>query len=102
MKIGSYGEYVNIDWNPAAYKTQAGAAKGLYKALCEACKQIGMNPKYEVWIKSPEESEKHGYVGKAWHVTWESGPYDWGVSVFAHGEWGHCETYWGFDLAFYE
>jgi len=26
----------------------------------------------------------------------------WGVNVFANADWGHCETYWGFDLAFYD
>ena len=102
MKIGCDGEHLNIDWNPAAYKTKAGAAKGLYKALRKACESVGMNPNSEVWIKAPEESLEHGYVGKVWHVSWESGPYNWGCSVFAHGEWGHCEPYWGFDLAFYE
>ena len=31
-----------IDWDPAAYKTKAGAAKGLYKALCDWCRKVGM------------------------------------------------------------
>lgn len=91
-----------LGWNPGAYKTAEGAAKGLYAALRKKAKAYGMNPDAEVWIKSPDESEKHGYVGRQWHVCWESGPFDWGVSVFASGPWGHCETYWGFDLAFYE
>jgi len=92
---------MNVKWNPNKYKTCAGAAKALYKALCDYAAECGMDPKYEVWIKSPEESEAHGYVGKVWHVCWESGPYDWGCEVFASGKWGHCETYFGFDLAFY-
>jgi len=96
------GERLNLRWEPSKYKTKASAAKALYKALCEACRASGMNPHYEVWIKSPEESQQHGYVGKAWHVCWESGPHDWAIAVFANGPWGHCETYWGFDLAFYE
>lgn len=93
---------MKLNWNPSKYKTKAAAAKALYKALCKECKSYGSDPSYEVWIKSPEESVEHGYVGKAWHVCWESGPYMWGVNVFANADWGHCETYWGFDLAFYD
>lgn len=96
------GREQELKWDPKAYKTKAGAAKGLYKALCKLCKDYGMDPKYEVWIKSPEESKAHGYGVDGWWVCWESGPYSWGCSVFANGPWGHCETYWGFDLAFYE
>ena len=44
-----------IDWDPASYKTKAGAAKGLYTALCEWCRKVGMNPDYEVSIRSPKE-----------------------------------------------
>lgn len=102
MKVYSEEGNFELRWEPKKYKTQAGAAKALYKALCAQCKALGMDPKHEVWIKSPSESMDHGYVSSAWHVCWESGPFDWAVSVFAHGEWGHCETYWGFDLAFYE
>jgi hypothetical protein len=92
---------MKLDWEPKAFKTSCGAAKALYRALCKKCEQCGGDPAHEVWIKSPEESEAHGYVGKVWHVCWESGPYNWGCEVFADGPWGHCETYWGFDLAFY-
>ena len=93
---------MKLDWNPNSYKTSEEAAKALYAALCKKCKEYGYDPKWEVWINSPDESEEHGYVGKVWHVCWESGPHDWACSVFAGGEWGHVETYWGFDLAFYK
>lgn len=96
------GGRFKLDWEPSKYTRKADAAKALYKALCAAAARSGMDPKWEVWIKSPEESEQHGYVGKAWHVCWESGPHDWAIGVFASGKWGHCETYWGFDLAFYD
>tara|TARA_R100000329_G_C7556391_1_gene196686 strand:- start:47 stop:358 length:312 start_codon:yes stop_codon:yes gene_type:complete len=103
MKVYSNGEgWFNLDWNPANYKTKAGAAKGLYKALCDCASKSGMDPKWEVWIKNPKESQAHGFVGEAWHVCWESGPFDWATNVFASSDWGHCETYWGFDLAFYD
>lgn len=94
---------MSIDWEPAKYKTKAGAAKALYKALCKKCKEVGMDPKSEVWIMNPDEAKAHGYAGYAWHVCWESSPwYDWGCAAFATGKWGHCETYWGFDLGFYD
>lgn len=93
---------MKLDWEPNSYETPAAAAKALYAALCKKCEEYGGDPKWEVWIKSPKESEEHGYVGKVWHVCWESGPYDWACNVFAGGKWGHVETYWGFDLAFYD
>jgi len=93
---------MKLDWEPSKYKTAAAAAKALYKALCKKSAEYGQDPKWEVWIKSPAESEAHGYVGKTWHVCWESGPYDWGCELFACGPWGHVETYWGFDAAFYD
>ena len=102
MRIGCDGDYLTIDWEPQKYKTKAAAAKALYRSLRAACERIGMNPDIEVSIFNPEQAEAHGYVGKAWHVIWESGPYDWGVSNFFAGPWGYCEPYWGFDLAFYE
>ena len=63
-----------IDWDPAAYKTKAGAAKGLYKALCDWCRKVGMKPEYEVHIKTPEQRKAHGY-GENWHVSFEAGPF---------------------------
>ena len=92
---------MKLDWEPSAYKTSAEAAKALYAALCKKCAASGMDPKEEVWISSPAESLERGLVGKVWHVCWESGPYDWACSVFAGGQWGHVETHYGFDLAFY-
>jgi len=88
------------------YKTKAGAAAFAYKILKAAALESGgsrlvTHPDVEVWIKSPEDSEIHGYVGSAWHVCWESGPTDWAVGSYLHGPWGYCETYWGFDLIFY-
>ena len=102
MKVYSDEGNFTLRWEPKNFKSKAGAAKALYKELCRLCVAYGANPEHEVWIKSPAESKAHGYVGDAWHVCWESGPYEWAISVFASSDWGHCETYWGFDLAFYE
>ena len=52
-----------IDWNPEKYKTKAGAAKGLYKALCKWCKDVGYNPDIEVRIDSPEQQRLEVTVG---------------------------------------
>ena len=92
---------MKLDWEPSVYKTKAQAAKALYKALCKKCEEYGQDPTWEVWIKNPEESAGDG-LGHTWHVCWESGPYNWGCYLFAGGKWGHVETYWGFDAAFYD
>jgi hypothetical protein len=92
---------MKLDWEPSAYKSAAGAAKALYGAICKKAKKEGWDPEGEVWISSPAESLQRGLVGEVWHVCWESGPHDWACSVFASGQWGHVETYYGFDLAFY-
>ena len=93
-----------LDWDPASYKTKSGAAKGLYKALCDWCRKVGMNPDYEVHIKTPEERKAQGY-GENWHVSFEAGPFEW--AVFASMQmpdckWGYVEPYYRFDLDFVE
>ena len=100
MKIDTSVGSINLDYDPANYNTAAGAAKGLYKAIQKFQRATGGDPE-AVWIKNPQESEDHGYVGKAWWVVWEEGPYQWACGAFASGPWGHAEPYWGFDLAFY-
>ena len=90
---------LRLQFDPTAHQTKEGAAKALYEALCGLCKEMGGDPSY-IWIKSPAESEAHGYVGARWHVCWEDGPYDWACGAFVTGPWGYCETYWGFDLIF--
>ena len=104
FKIDIWGEQdLTLDYDPKKYKTAAGAAKGLYDALLKACKARGIkDPTTEVWIKTPEETEEHGYMAGAWWVCWESGPFEWAVSTYVGGPWGHAEPYWGFDLAFYD
>jgi len=102
FEIKPFGEpKMVIDYDPKKYSTPAGAAKGLYQALRKECKRRGYDPDTEVWIKNPQETEEHGYTGPAWWVCWESGPFEWAVSTFVGGPWGHAEPYWGFDLAFY-
>jgi hypothetical protein len=100
MQISTEFGPIELNWKPEVYQTKEAAAKALYSALCDLCKAIGMDPAHEVWIKSPAESERHGYVGRHWHVCWESGPYEWSAGLFASGPWGYCESYWGFDLIF--
>ena len=91
-----------IDWDAAAYKTKAGAAKGLYKALCDWCREVGMNPDYEVHIRTPEQRKAQGY-SKVWNVSFEAGPFEWAVFAsmcIPDCEWGYVEPYYSFDLEF--
>ena len=41
---------LDVDFDPLKYKTKAGAAKALYKALCETAKKFGHDPAWEVDI----------------------------------------------------
>lgn len=85
-----------LDYDPKAYKTKAGAAKGLYEALRKAAKDEGQNPDMEVQIWKPGEN------GNQWRVSWEAGPYEWaiGLSALVTGPWGYTEPYYSFDLCF--
>lgn len=103
-------------------KSPAAAAKKLHKWLCEKAKELDMNPDIEIWIKNPTESNQHG-TGKCWHVSWESGPFEWatwllgGASMYAGESDGRsmgepeviiegaekfrCECYWSFSIQFW-
>ena len=91
--------YNTIDYDPGKYKTVAGAAKGLYQALCKKAKAIGQNPDIEVCIWTPEENEAYG-MGKCWRVAWEAGPYQWAINAEVDGPWGYAEPHYSFDLCF--
>lgn len=94
-----------LDWDPKAYKTKAGAAKSLYKALRKWCEQVGLNPDTEVGIWTPEQREKHGSnYGRHWAVSLEAGPFEWAVHasmVIDNPNW-YVEPYYSFDLQFCE
>lgn len=62
------------------YKTAAGAAKALYKRICELSAQMGQKPEIEVKLLTPEEGNERR-LGKCWRVMWESGPFEWGVHL---------------------
>ena len=100
IKINNGFEKAVISYNPAKYKTKAGAAKGLYKALMSYANKKGLDTS-GLFIKSPDESKLcNGY--KAWWVCWEGFIYDWaiGASFQVTGKWGYTEPYYGFDLHF--
>ena len=95
-----------IQWHQ--FESAKDAANTAYLALVMDSAEADQDPNYEVQIYSPEESQERGYTS-GWHVIWECGPADWGVSqsmqVISGGmipPWGYCETYWGFDLIFNE
>lgn len=85
------------------YRRPADAAKAAYKFVRKLSEEAGQNPDIETAIYKPGEREESS---GSWWVVWESGPYDWAVTVTCDGrdrtysrEW-YCETYWGFDLIF--
>lgn len=94
---------MHLDWDPASYKTKAGAAKALYKALCKWTKEVGMNPDYEVAIWTPKQRKAHGRESN-WAVSLEAGPYEWAIfasmQIPSDCKWGYVEPYYSFDLEF--
>lgn len=97
---------IEIDFDPSKYKSAAGAAKALHKALCKFAAEVyRQDPDIELFIHSPEQSVAHGY-GKSWRVCWESGPFEWAIPASfecrADDFSWHTEPYYSFDLCFYE
>lgn len=98
------------------YKTAAGAAKALYRALRVAAAMYGLNPRY---VRIYKPSERQGDSGDGWWVVWEECPTGrWANSFCGYYEAklvpgleieGHhdatnwfAEPYWGFDLIFWD
>ena len=106
MKLHTEYGAIEIDFDPAKYKSAAGAAKALHKALCKFAAEVyGQNPDIELFIDNPKQSAARGY-GKNWRVCWESGPLAWGLLASLTCEasdysW-HTEPYYTFDLCFYQ
>lgn len=105
MKIQTEVGSIEINFDPAKYKTAAGAAKGLHKALSKLSKEVyGQNPSIEIFIYSPKQTVKHGY-GSCWRVCWESGPYEWAIpasfEVKNYEDGWYTEPYYSFDLCFF-
>jgi hypothetical protein len=95
------GGHIRFNYDPSQYKSAAGNAKALYKAVCQMAADFGQNPEIEVLIQTPEQAEKKGY-GKMWRVCWEAGPYEWGIEASGQirGQWGYAEPYHSFDVSF--
>jgi len=91
---------ISLDFDPSQYKKPANAAKALYKALCEVCRRMDLNPDIE--LQTPEQSLRAGY-GRNWRVSWESGPYQWAIGTsyeVCNGPHWYTEPYYSFDLCF--
>lgn len=93
-------ENFKLNYNPKKYKTKAGAAKALYKALVPVVKSYGQKPESELHIWEP------GQNGSSWRVSWEAGPYEWAIYASFHisnmsrdGGW-FTEPHYSFDLCF--
>ena len=89
----------HIKFNSDDYKTPAGAAKGFYKALTEACKKEGIY--CDAFITPPDKTSD--YVdSESWRVCWESGAYEWAITASMNmgtRSW-YAEPYYSFDLCF--
>lgn len=85
-------------------ETPEQAAKETYDLCCKAAEAWGMDPDIEVGIKRPGEPRHHS-DDTCWCVTFEAGPYEWGViaslSVNTKGKI-LAEPYYSFDLCFTE
>lgn len=96
---------IKLKFNPKKYKSAPGAAKAFYKALVKFSKECGDYPDPEKYISlwNPEEAEYRGY-GKTWRVSWEDGPYGWGIGASmvicnSDANW-YTEPHYSFDLGF--
>tara|TARA_R110002012_G_scaffold2918_1_gene13964 strand:- start:8 stop:322 length:315 start_codon:yes stop_codon:yes gene_type:complete len=101
MKLKTDEGVFTLDFEPSRYKTEGGAAKAFFKALCILAHDLGY-PDGEVILQTPERSDKCGY-GKNWRVSWEGGLYGWGVSASLGGLWSdnwYTEPYHSFDVCF--
>ena len=104
MEIQTDCEVMKLNFNPAKYKTQAGAAKAFHKALCKFAKEVyGQVPDVEIHLHNPEQSKERGY-GPSWRVSWEAGPFEWGIyasqQVFNYEAGWYTEPYYSFDVCF--
>lgn len=93
---------MKIDFNAKNYKTKAGAAKALYKALRKLAVELG-GSEDEVFIRTPKENREFGYSA-VWHVSWEEGPFEWAIPAsfeIANADAGwYAEPYYSFNLEF--
>lgn len=80
------------------------AAKATFDLCCKAAEAWGMKPSIECGIRKPGEPRHHSDES-CWCVTFEAGPYEWGVtaslSVSTKGK-VLAEPYYSFDLCFSE
>jgi hypothetical protein len=85
-------------------ETPEDAAKATFDLCCKAAEAWGMKPSIECSIKKPGEPRHHSDES-CWCVTFEAGPYEWGVtaslSVSTKGK-VLAEPYYSFDLCFSE
>lgn len=93
-----------IQYNPANYNNCESAAKAFYEALKPVVEAYGQNPETELFISPPDKTAERGY-GRQWQVSWEAGPYEWGIVAsmdFMFGNGWYTEPYYSFDLCFTE
>ena len=94
------GSYLDLDFDPAGYKTAGGAAKAFHKALQKLAEEIGYSAG-EVALRNPKDSLEYGGNGN-WEVVWEEGPYQWAVATALDGNGWWTEAGYSFSLNFYK
>lgn len=96
-------EALKIDFEPHKYRSCEEAAKAFHEALKPIVRAHGQDPDTETFISDPATSQQRGY-GSYWTVSWEAGPYEWGIvaSSWVIGENWYTEPYYSFDLCFTE
>jgi hypothetical protein len=94
-----------IAFDPEAYRTHEEAARALREALIDyAVTTEGFSrplAESEISVWAPARTKQYSGC-EQWCVVWESGPYQWAVSLSMQlrGPWGFCEPYYSFDLHF--
>ena len=99
-------EKLPIQFDPDLYDTPEAAAKAFYEAMKPVVIAAGQNPDSELYLATPQEANERGY-GNNWQVSWEAGPYEWGVVaslsfLFSRTKGWYTEPYYGFDVCFVE
>lgn len=98
------GVFATLDYDPNKYETTQEAANAFFEVLDSFATNAGYG-EGSVSLWEPDEAHVRGY-GRNWMVSWEEGPYQWGI--YASGyvlstthRW-YTEPHYSFDLCFTE
>jgi hypothetical protein len=75
---------LNPVYDLSKYKTAAGVAKALHKALVEIASVEGRSWMAEhIHLRTPKDTDlvMDEYCEGRWHISWEGGPYEWAINI---------------------